>query len=43
MKNGKSRNYDLIFEETKFLFVVLKNGQFYELKGCQMWNMPIQI
>ncbi|WP_423410439.1 Sau3AI family type II restriction endonuclease [Heyndrickxia sp. MSNUG] len=29
------------FEETKFLFVVYKKvGQYYKLKGCQLWNMP---
>lgn len=37
-EESKLRSY---FEETKFLFVVFKkNGQFYELRGCQMWNMP---
>lgn len=30
------------FEETRFLFVVFKkDGDFYKLKGCQIWNMPI--
>jgi len=29
------------FDETRFLFVVFKqDGQFYKLKGCQLWNMP---
>lgn len=29
------------FDETRFLFVVFKkDGQFYNLKGCQLWNMP---
>lgn len=29
------------FEETRFLFVVFKkDGDFYKLKGCQLWNMP---
>lgn len=30
------------FRETKFLFVIYKkNGNSYELKGSQLWNMPV--
>lgn len=30
------------FDETRFLFVVYKReGSEYVLKGCQLWNMPV--